>query len=101
MPVTNFDYRGMSSLPDVAQVLGIHSLLDEEDYNPPAHRQTASIDRSGMLHMERNEDEFPMLLHRQTDSSATHSKMPSIGQDGSGWPSARICDIVRVRRVCQ
>jgi hypothetical protein len=98
MPVTNFDYRGMGSLPDVAQVLGINSLLLDDDDNFPVttHRQSASIDRNSLLHMEHDENEFPMLLRRaqgessssfQTTGPSSHFNNTENNSLSSGWPS--------------
>src|SRR4051812_27259797 len=86
MPVTNFDYRGMSSLPDVASVLGINnlnninSLLDEDDYPLPAHRPANSIDRNSLLLIERSDDQFPTHLRR----TGENSKNPNPNVQGSG-----------------
>jgi hypothetical protein len=96
MPVTNFDYRGMGSLPDVAQVLGINSLLlDDDDFPVPTHRQSGSNDHNSLLHMEHDENEFPMLLRRSQGESSNafqatggSSQRPTEGNGmSSGWPN--------------
>jgi hypothetical protein len=94
MPVTNFDYRGMSSLPDVASVLGINNLNsinsllndDEDEYPlPPTHRHTSSIDNNTILRAETTSEEFPILVRRPGDmpSSSHQSNAPPPGQ--SAW----------------
>ena len=103
MPVTNFDYRGMSSLPDVASVLGINNLNsinsllndDEDEYPlPPSHRHTSSIDNHTILRAETTSEEFPILVRRPGDMNtstalgtapAHQSNSSSSGQ--SPWPN--------------
>jgi hypothetical protein len=97
MPVTNFDYRGMSSLPDVASVLGlnnlntINSLLDEDDYPLPSHRHSNSIDRSSLLLIDQPEDQFHSHIRRPTDSingsnsNMAGPKQQNGGENGNPW----------------
>jgi hypothetical protein len=88
MPVTNFDYRGMSSLPDVGSVLGInniHSLLNDDDDFPPSsmgHRHTSS-DANEILRAETTIDDFPVLVRRSDAVNATMGQ-----QDATKYASA-------------
>lgn len=105
MPVTNFDYRGVSSLPDVASVLGINNLNsinsllnDDEDEYPlaPSHRHTASIDNHTILRAETTSEEFPILVRRSGDMSSASGNLANASghQSNSGasskspWSSA-------------
>jgi hypothetical protein len=103
MPVTNFDYRGMSSLPDVASVLGINNLNsinsllndDEDEYPlPPSHRHTSSIDNHTILRAETTSEEFPILVRRPGDinTSVTLGTAPTHQSNASTsgpspWPN--------------
>jgi len=88
MPVTNFDYRGMSSLPDVASVLGINnlnninSLLDEDDYPLPS-RPKNSVDRHSLLLMDRVDDQFSNQL-RESNTSQAEVAWPNFSRHVKG-----------------
>jgi hypothetical protein len=100
MPVTNFDYRGMSQLPDVGSVLGINNinslLSEDDDYHPlQAHRHTGSMDTKSILRAETTKEEFPILVRRpgeviphHSSSSMDRSMATTSGADGlPSWPS--------------
>jgi hypothetical protein len=99
MPVTNFDYRGMSQLPDVGSVLGINNinslLSEDDDYPLPTHRHTGSMDTKSILRAETTKEEFPILVRRPGEMIPHHSSpsmdrsiAPTSGADGlPSWPS--------------
>jgi hypothetical protein len=96
MPVTNFDYRGMSSLPDVGSVLGINninSLLNDDDDYPTSsigHRHTGSVDVNEILRAETTIDDFPVLIRRSDGVNTSlgqpdTSKYASAADGSSNW----------------
>ena len=98
MPVTNFDLRGLSDLPDVASVLGtgLNSILNDSDDEKhlPSHAHSKSIDSKSFLHMDHTSEQFPILIRRDgetqlqapvSSASMAASQQPSNG-DPDGWP---------------
>jgi hypothetical protein len=91
MPVTNFDYRGMSTLPDVASVLGIsninsiNSLLDDDDFPLPSHRHSTSIDGNSVLRANlANELSYPT---QRSGELATSMSGQAPTPQKSSWPT--------------
>jgi Pumilio-family RNA binding repeat len=92
MPVTNFDFLGVSSGLGSEGMLGmntslssINSLFDnDDDFSIPSggHRPTHSIDH-GVLRMEKNSEEFPILVRRTTDSSSSLMPLGNLQQVGA------------------
>jgi hypothetical protein len=86
MPVTNFDYLGVTGGSD--NILGMNSLssinslfADEDEFPVPTHhRHTASIDNTVLRAETTNEDGFPILVRRPTDS--TNSLLGAPGLPG-------------------
>jgi hypothetical protein len=90
MPVTNFDYRGMSTLPDVASVLGIsninsiNSLLDDDDFPMPSHRHSTSIDGNSVLRANlTNELSYPQRSGEIATTMSGHTP----NTQKPAWPS--------------
>jgi hypothetical protein len=100
MPVTNFDLRdlrGLSDIPDVAQVLGtgLNSILNDSDDEKhlPTHAHSKSIDSKSFLHMDHTSEQFPILVRRdgetQLQASGSSSSLAASQQasdSSDGWP---------------
>lgn len=97
MPVTNFDLRGLSDLPDVASVLGtgLNSILNDSDDEKhlPTHAHSKSIDSKSFLHMDHTSEQFPILVRRDGEtqlqasgSSSTLGASQQSSDSSDGWP---------------